>query len=817
MTIADVTEAWSEEPDTASTATALNETDPAPGCALRVRGLVQGVGFRPTVWRLANDCGLSGDVGNDADGVLIRIWGTPAAQQLFIHRLHHESPPLARIDALEPTPLAYPSSETEFRIISSVSGAVHTSVTPDAATCRHCLSEVLDRRNRRYGYAFNNCTHCGPRLSIVHRIPYDRANTSMAEFALCPACRLEYDDPSNRRFHAQPIACPDCGPRLWLEPTGNTTIDISGTPIAAAQRLLQAGHIVAIKGIGGFHLACDARNSQAVDRLRQRKRRYHKPFAVLAGNEQMVRRYCKLSEPEARVLQGPAAPIVLLDTNGRERLADGVAPGLSCCGVLLPYSPLHHLMMAGLDGPIVLTSGNRSGEPQCIDNEDARQHLADIADALLLNNRAIVNRLDDSVVRWVARSPMVLRRARGFAPAPLRLPGGFAEAPAILAFGGESKNTLGLLHDGEVILSQHLGDLENAKANAAYHQTLALYLNLFEHHPQRLAIDPHPDYLSSQLGRDWAVSHNLPLVEVQHHHAHIAACLVDNGIELNTEPVLGIALDGSGYGADGTVWGGEFLLADYAKAQRLATFVPVAMPGGAQAIHQPWRMAYAHLRRLADWADLAKECGELPYFRALADKPLATLDRMMATGFNCPLTSSCGRLFDAVAAVTGLCQSASYEGQPAIELEAVVHQHALADGRSYPFALTVDTQLPQLDPAPMWQALLQDLRAGVATGVIAARFHAGLAQALARMVDHLMSQAGGNGWGDTGSGRVALSGGVFQNAILSSALIRALESRGLQVLRHTQVPANDGGLSLGQAAVAAAQAMFNSEGDRPCV
>lgn len=784
------------------TAAATRTAVPDTGEAIRVRGLVQGVGFRPTVWKLARECGLWGDVCNDAQGVLIQAWGTPASRAIFLRRLRDEAPPLSRIDALESTPLEGRSEHRDFRITPSVAGAVHTGVVPDAATCDACVAEVVDPRDRRHGYAFTNCTHCGPRLSIVRRIPYDRAYTSMDAFPMCESCRAEYEDPGDRRFHAQPNACPDCGPRLWLETTGADGINIDGDPIDATQRLLRAGLIVAIKGIGGIHLACDATNAEAVATLRRRKQRPDKPLALMACDETMIRRYCSLDKAQAGLLGSPAAPIVLLDAVGVEQLAEGVAPGQGCYGFMLPYSPLHHLLMAGLDWPIVLTSGNRSEEPQCTDNEDARQRLADIADALLLNDREIVNRLDDSVVRMIAGTPALLRRARGYAPASLRLPPGFAEAPTVLAFGGELKNTFCLLRDGEAILSQHLGDLENAPANRAASNTLELYLQLFEHQPQVLAIDAHPEYLPSKLGKERAKATGLPLASVQHHHAHIASCLADNGIDLDAPPVLGIALDGLGYGGDGTLWGGEFLLADYRGYKRLAALAPVAMPGGTQAIRQPWRMAYAHLRRLHDWSELSTEHAALPFLQSLADKPLATFDGMIASAFNTPMTTSCGRLFDAVAAVAGLRQQVSYEGQAAIELEALVDPAALGGVGGYPFAIAEIDGLPRLDPAPMWRELLRDLQDGAEAAHVATRFHAGLADALARMVSHL-SQLQGDVWG----GRIALSGGVFQNAALAGLLIQKLEAADLTVLRHARVPANDGGLSLGEAVVAAAQAI----------
>lgn len=776
--------------------------DAVAGETLRVRGLVQGVGFRPTVWRLAHECDIAGDVCNDAEGVLIHAWGQSSARRHFVQRLRDEAPPLSRIDALESAPLDGACPTSGFAIVASAGGRVQTAVVADASTCADCLAEVRDPVNRRFGYAFTNCTHCGPRLSIVRRIPYDRAYTSMAAFTMCAACRAEYENPADRRFHAQPNACANCGPRLWLESAGDSHLDITGDPIEATQRLLRSGHVVAIKGIGGIHLACDAANAEAVKRLRQRKRREHKPFALMARDVAMIRRYCALGEAQEKVLRATAAPIVLILAEGAESVAADVAPGQRTLGIMLPYTPLHHLLMEGLEAPIVLTSGNRSEEPQCIDNAEARERLVDIADAFLLHDRDIVNRLDDSVVRVIAGEPALLRRARGYAPAPLRLPASFAVAPPVLAFGGELKNTICLLRDGEAIVSQHLGDLENPAAQTAFRQTLDLYLAMYEHTPEIVAIDRHPDYLPAKFGREWAARQDRSVVVIQHHHAHIAACLADNGVELDAPPVLGIALDGLGFGDDNTLWGGELLLADYRQCRRLGALSAVPMPGAAQAIHQPWRMAFAHLQRLGDWPQLQADHAALPFFRSLADQPLPTLRRMMGAEFNSPLTSSVGRLFDAVSAVVDLRQTVSYEGQGAIELEAAVDPAALDDGQAYPFAIDDDDGLARLEPRPMWLELLQDMRCHVATAVIAARFHAGLADGLARMVDHLAARHH-----DVWHGRIALSGGVFQNAVLSERLIGQLESRGLSVLRHARVPSNDGGLSLGQATIAAARAI----------
>jgi hydrogenase maturation protein HypF len=776
------------------------------GEAIRVRGLVQGVGFRPHAWRLARDCGLAGEVRNDAEGVLVRIWGEASARQRFFARLRTEAPPLARIDTLEISPLDA-APPPGFRIAASHPGAARTGVVPDAATCPACRADVCDPESRRHRYAFTNCTHCGPRLSIVRAIPYDRARTSMADFVMCPGCQAEYDDPGDRRFHAQPNACPACGPQLWLESTSRAGAD----PISAARWLLAAGEIVAIKGIGGFHLAVDATDAAAVQRLRARKHRFDKPFALMALAVEVIRRYCEVSEDEQALLESAAAPILILDASGPERVASGVAPGQRTLGFMLPYTPLHHHLLEGLDRPIVLTSGNRSEEPQVTDNEDARIRLSGIADHLLMHDRAIVNRLDDSVARIIDGAPRLLRRARGYAPAPLPLPNGFAATPPLLAMGGELKNTFCLVQDGSATLSQHIGDLEDAATFEDYRRNLELYRHLLDHVPEIVVVDRHPDYLSTKLGRELAAAAGLPVIVVQHHHAHIAACMAENDVPLQAGPVLGVALDGLGYGADGTIWGGEFLLADYHGFARLGNFRPVPMPGGAQAIREPWRNAYAQIRAALGFDRFEREFGDLELCADLQRRPLATLEAMLTRGLNCPLASSCGRLFDAVAAALGIRRErATYEGQAAIELEALIDDAALrAAGHGYPFALTAEDGRTVLDSAPMWPALLHDLTQATARAVIAARFHCGLAQAIVELVDALGHQR---------FDRVALSGGSFQNRVLFERVSAGLRARGFAVLSHRRVPAGDGGLALGQAAIAAARALA-SRTDRealPC-
>jgi len=775
------------------------------GERIRIRGLVQGVGFRPTVWRLAREHELVGDVLNDGDGVLVRVWGDESlAIDAFCRSLLVECPPLARIDVIERRRLNEPPPTDDFRIVTSSATAVHTGIVPDAATCDACGAEILDPADRRYRYPFTNCTHCGPRLSIVRAIPYDRANTSMDAFPMCADCAAEYRDPADRRFHAQPNACPVCGPRVWLVDAGGQEI-VPGGPaapdavdaIAAGSRLLANGAIVAVKGIGGFHLACDAGNAQAIATLRRRKRRDAKPLALMARDLDVVRRYALIGPAEAELLSAAAAPIVLLDRAGDAPLADGIAPGQQGLGFMLPYSPLHRLLLADWDRPLVMTSGNLSDEPQCIDNDDARTRLAGIADAWLLHDRAIVNRVDDSVARIAAAAPRWLRRARGAAPMPLALPEGLADAEPVLALGGELKNTICLLQHGQLILSQHLGDLDEARTAREHERTIDLYCRLFEHTPARIAVDLHPDYRSTQVGLALAERLGIPLVRLQHHAAHLAGVLADNQRPLDAGPALGLILDGLGYGADGTIWGGELLLGDYRSWRRIGHLRAAPLPGGDRANREPWRNLFAQIVSCIGWDDFLSRWGGLESARRLAGKPVAVLQRMLDAGVQAPLASSTGRLFDAVAAALGICfDGIAHEGQAAIELETLARRAWPQPG--YAFGIEVVDGRLLLDPAPMWHALLGDLAAGVAPAPIAARFHAGLADALCRLA--------GRAAAEHEIGTVALSGGVFQNRTLTEAVVGGLRAQGLEVLLHRQVPTNDGGIALGQAVMAAAAA-----------
>lgn len=767
--------------------------------SIRIRGLVQGVGFRPTVWRIARDLKLHGDVRNDGEGVLVRLFGDRTHIDAFCEQIRQQCPPLARIDTLELQPLDDAPAPDDFQIIASDQTAVHTGIGPDAATCPACLSDIFDPDNRRYRYPLTNCTHCGPRLSIVRKLPYDRANTSMAPFPQCPSCLSEYEDPADRRFHAQPNACADCGPRVWLQTADGKPIESQAGEVdclATASRLLAEGKILAIKGLGGFHLACDASNTEAVTELRQRKRRFHKPFALMARDIGAVRRYVDVSDEEAELLSSPGAPALLLPRHDQAPpLADDIAPGQHTLGFMLPYTPLHHLLLANWQTPLVMTSGNLSDEPQCIDNQDVNGRLSAIADAFLLHDRAIENRVDDSVMLSLGGKARFIRRARGYAPLPIALHPDFADAPPILALGGELKNTICLLKDGQAIPSQHLGDLEDARTADEFERTIGLYRQLYQHDPTHLAIDRHPNYRSSQLGREWAQRDGLNCLEIQHHHAHIASVLADNGRGLDGGPILGIALDGLGYGDDDTLWGGEFLLADYRSYRRLSHINASPLPGGVKAILEPWRNTYAHIHQYFGWEEFLQRWPGLSLTGYLADKPLKTLDTMMEQGLNSPLSSSCGRLFDAAAAALNIQRDAvSYEGQAAIELETLAQQ-APNENAAYPLGIT-----PQgIDPTPLWEALFNGLARGEDKARIAMRFHNGLIATVCRhaaelCVEHQLSS-------------VALSGGVFQNRLLFEGVEHGLEDAGLEVLSQHQVPSNDGGLSLGQVCIAAARSL----------
>jgi hydrogenase maturation protein HypF len=758
----------------------------------RVEGIVQGVGFRPYVYRLACEEQLGGFVLNDERGVVLEVDGRPDAVLSFLARLPRESPPLAVVEHVECDRIAS-TGEREFRIVESVrEGSSDALVAPDAATCADCLAELRDPADRRFRYPFANCTNCGPRFTIVRDVPYDRPATTMAGFAMCPDCQSEYDDPGDRRFHAQPNACPACGPRARLLGADGEELGLDGAPdaVAAAARRLAGGAVLAVKGIGGYHLACDAGDEDAVRALRARKRREDRPFALIARDEAAAGLLVELGEAERELLASSARPIVLAPRLAGARVAPGVAPGVRELGVMLPYAPLHHVLLGdlaelGVDA-LVLTSGNVSDEPIAFRDRDARERLAGIADCSLVHDRPIETRTDDSLARAVAlggrRRPLLLRRSRGYVPGSIDLP--FPAPRPLLACGAQQKATFCIARGRRAWVSHHIGDLEHYPALVAHRHGIEHFERLFALAPELVAHDLHPDYASTAyaLERD-----GVETTGVQHHHAHLAACLAEHGCE---GPAVGAIFDGSGYGADGTIWGGELLVGDLLAYERAASLRTVRMPGGAAAVREPWRMACAWL------ADAYDGLPSLPERLAGVVDParweqVASIAGSAAVS---PETSSMGRLFDAVAALCGIRGVATYEGQAAVELEGCV---TAGEHSPYPLPLVREAGRAVLDGRALIRAVADDLAAGVPPGVVAARFHAGVAEATAEACAELA--------GLHGLETVVLSGGVFQNRTLLERSSALLAARGLRALVPERLPPNDGGIAYGQAAVAAAR------------
>jgi hydrogenase maturation protein HypF len=756
--------------------------------AIEVRGIVQGVGFRPFVYNLAARLHLVGFVRNQTGTLRIEVEGEPAALDRFLAELADRPPPLAHIEHLawEKRP---PQGEQAFAIESSEADpASPIFISPDVAACPECLAEMFDPGDRRFGYPFLNCTNCGPRLTIITGAPYDRSRTTMAAFPMCPACRAEYEDPRNRRFHAQPTACAACGPSLQA-------LDAAGQPISAPDPLLLfvqtlcQGKIGALKGLGGFHLACDARNASAVAELRRRKHRDEKPFAVMVPDLSAAEALAEVGPTEHELLQSPCCPIVLLRKRLPSLIAEEVAPGNPWLGIMLPYTPLHHLLLRAVGGiPLVMTSGNRSDEPIAY-QEDAPQKLTGIADIYLVHNRPIHVRCDDSVTRVVDGVELPLRRSRGYAPRPIELP--FDCPRPVLAMGGQLKVTFALGRGRQAFLSHHMGDLDHYEAYRAFEKDVALYEQLFGITPEVVCHDLHPDYVTSHYARERSARLGAPLLAVQHHHAHLASCMAEHGL---TEPVLGVTFDGTGFGTDGAVWGGEFLVGDYRHFHRGAHLRYVGLPGGDKAIREPWRMAVAHLRD----AEI-----ELGTFEArVLPVQLRTVERMLERRLNTPWTSSAGRLFDAVAALAGVRDRVSYEGQAAMELEWLASGLA-ADG-TYAFDIHEScqgsgTEAPLIvDTRPLIRAVAREAAQGIEAARIARRFHSTLVELIAAVCGRLRQMSGIEA--------VVLSGGVFLNALLTCEVSARLREEGFRVYRHRLVPPNDGGLSLGQLAVACATA-----------
>ncbi len=743
-----------------------------------VTGTVQGVGFRPFVHQLASRLGLAGWVRNKSGAVEVALEGSSAALEAFLFSLQSEAPPLARIEDVSSS-LSTPQGMSGFCIVESEcdsSGEVR--ITPDSASCADCLQEIDDPHGRRCRYVFTCCTRCGPRLTMVTGAPWDRSRTTMASFPMCESCRVEYEDPSDRRFHAEPIACPRCGPRLVLLGADGVAIEVD--PIVETARRLREGAIVAVKGLGGFHLAVDARSQEAVTRLRQRKARDARPFAVMVSDLEAARRIVEISDEEERLLTSAARPIVLI--RGVQRgLCESVSRGLADVGLMLPYTPLHHLLLRELDAPLVMTSGNPSEEPIVHLDEDARTRLGDIADAFLMHDRAIRVRCDDSVARIVSGRVLPVRRSRGYAPAPLALARAL-EVP-MLATGGHLKATFALGRASHAILSHHLGDLDELRTWQAYRDAVAHYERLFEIEPRLIVHDAHPDYASTRYALERAQAEQIPTLAVQHHRAHIASCMTEHGLDGN---VIGVAFDGAGYGDDGTLWGGEVFAGGYGSLEREAHLRSLALPGGERAMREPWRMAIAFLLD----AGLPLDGVAAPSTRARE-----TVVQMIERGIHSPRTSSMGRLFDAVSALCGVCTENSYEGQAATELETLAVQCDAA--AAYGFRIDEPPSGPRtIDARPLVAELVSDLARGRDRATVARRFHESVAAMVVECCERIRATRGFE--------RVVLSGGVFMNALLLQLVITALRERAFVVFSHERVPPNDGGLCLGQLAIASA-------------
>jgi hydrogenase maturation protein HypF len=772
---------------------------------ISVRGIVQGVGFRPFVYGLAVEHSLKGWVYNTSEDVKIEVEGETKALGQFELELQTKAPPLAHIENITIeyyAPRGY--KNFEIRHSQALPGK-YQLISPDIATCQPCLSELLNPEDRRYRYPFTNCTNCGPRFTIIEDMPYDRSKTTMRRFQMCPRCQAEYDNPLDRRFHAQPNACPECGPQVELvDNQGNpvTPILSGSNPVAAASQFLKEGKIVAIKGLGGFLLACDATNDTAVKTLRQRKKRSSKPFAIMVTNVDEAKRHCYVSPKEENLLTSPQSPIVLMRWREGSSVSREVAPNLRFLGVMLPYTPLHHMLLRDTGLPLVMTSGNLSEEPIARDNDEALRRLSGIADYFLIHNRDIYSRYDDSVAIVERDTSQLIRRARSYAPHPIHLSFG---ARQVLGCGAEEKNTFCLTKDNYAFLSQHIGDMENMETLEHFDSTISLYKRLFHIEPEIVAHDLHPDYLATKYAQELGEP-GIKLIPVQHHHAHIASCMADNGLE---DPVIGVAFDGTGMGADGNIWGGEFMAADYRDYKRVGHLEYLPLPGGDAAIKRPCRTAIGYILTLLGEnalntviASEAKQ-SRLASIGQVSEVEIEVTKRQIERKINSPLTSSMGRLFDAISALLGIRGEIDYEAQAAVELEMAAHSFVIARGldeaiagnnERYPYRIVAAEGIRIVHLKDLLSAVIEDLRQGISKGRISVRFHNTVAQMVNEMC-HLIAD-------ESGVRQVALSGGVFQNRLLLRKTVSLLESSGFRVFTHRQVPCNDGGISLGQAVIA---------------
>lgn len=760
---------------------------------ISVRGIVQGVGFRPFVYGLATKHSLKGWVCNTSEDVKIEIEGEANAIKQFQLELQTDTPPLAQIEDIA---VSYHSTTgyNNFEIRHSITEeGKYQLISPDIATCHDCLNELLNPDDRRYRYPFINCTNCGPRFTIIEDIPYDRPKTTMRHFQMCSQCQVEYDNPMDRRFHAQPNACPECGPRLELFDARGKIV-AGSDPIATTSQFLREGKIVAIKGLGGFLLACDASNKAAIETLRQRKKRPFKPFAIMVANMDEVKKHCYTSPEEEELLSSPQSPIVLLRWKVNSSVTPEVASNLKYLGVMLPYTPLHHILLRDTMLPLVMTSGNLSEEPIAKDNEEALKRLSGIADLFLIHNRDIYSRYDDSVAIVERKTCQLIRRARSYAPSPIRLK---FKAAQVLGCGAQMKNTFCLTKDNYAFLSQHIGDLENIETLEHFDNTISLYKKLFRIQPEIIAHDLHPDYLSTRYAMELGLS-GIKLMPVQHHHAHIVSCMIDNGLET---PVIGVSFDGTGFGNDGHIWGGEFLVADYQGFTRMGQLEYLPLPGGDAATRKPYRIAISYILSLLgedilnNLISKAMNHSQPSCMQHISEVEIQVIKHQLENKLNSPLTSSMGRLFDAISALIGIRGIVHYEGQAAVELEmaAYVGKHASSE-ESYPYHIVEDQGIKIVRLTDLLSAVVEDSAQNIAQSIISSRFHNTIAQIASTMCQQLADE--------TGIRQVALSGGVFQNRLLLTKTITLLKNNSLKVFTHRQVPCNDGGISLGQAIVA---------------
>jgi hydrogenase maturation protein HypF len=750
---------------------------------IEIRGIVQGVGFRPTVYRLAKKHNIKGSVGNDTRGVVLDIEGLPGEIDSFLKELKKNPPPLANIEKIESQKLALRNYK-EFEIIESKEQEEKTTlVSPDIATCRDCRRELLDAKDRRYLYPFINCTNCGPRFTITKELPYDRKNTTMKKFEMCEKCRTEYENPEDRRFHAQPDACQDCGPHIKLT-------DVKGKekkcdPIEKTISLLKSGKIIAIKGLGGFHLACNAKDKKAIEVLRDKKKRPYKPFALMAKDVSVISRFVHLSDEEKKLLQSPRAPIVILKKRKECVLPENIAPNNNFLGFMLPYTPLHILLFRKPESieVLVMTSGNKIDEPLAIDNSEAFEKLGNIADYFLIHDRDIWIQADDSIARAIDNKPFLLRRSRGYAPEPVRRLA--RSGKRIIGFGAHKHNTFSISRGDEIFISHYIGETDNPETIKAFERGIKHFIKFFDIPPDIAAVDLHPEYEATKFGKKWAKENNKPLIEVQHHHAHIASCLLDNGMD---EKVIGVGWDGTGYGADGKIWGGEFLIADLKGYERKAHLQYIPLPGGDMAAREPWRMGAVYMYTTFGENFLNFD---IDFVKKLDMKKWAVVENMIDKKVNSPETSSIGRLFDAVSSIMGIRDTVTYQGQAAIELEMMAGE---TEKEFYEFEIREEKGIYVINPLPVMESIVKDIKSRIAPDSISARFHLGLAEMIVRVSGLLRKE--------TRINKVCLSGGVFQNMVLRKLTTERLEKNNFKVCNHKNIPPNDGGISAGQVAVA---------------